>query len=355
MIHIRVPHERSAPDTFSAWTAEMLQSKGLPCSWDYLWPRKVYRLFNSGRIPCGRRIFRSIFATPFALRSLRHVKRGDTAWIISFCAPFSSHPDAEIAIQKRGVKYLFQVVDDWFDIPELREGTLRRCRLADAIGVPTPFLARRVLEFFPEKKVFVFEEPIQTHRFEGIQQIRDPMPTILWNGNPYNLEHASMLMGVLRRIRRKCPFRFRFICATPPPKDFGQGLDLQYLKYDPESEAQQISGSWLGLAPMPDTGHNQCKGAYKVKTYFAAGLPVVASPVGFQQQLVAEGGEVGFLPESTEAWEKALLSLLKNPDLSLRMGNTAHLYAQRRFGYDAVASTWVTHLRNLTRQDPLPV
>ena len=333
----------------------MLQSKGLPCSWDYLWPRKVYRLFNSGRIPCGRRIFRSIFATPFALRSLRHVKRGDTAWIISFCAPFSSHPDAEIAIQKRGVKYLFQVVDDWFDIPELREGTLRRCRLADAIGVPTPFLARRVLEFFPEKKVFVFEEPIQTHRFEGIQQIRDPMPTILWNGNPYNLEHASMLMGVLRRIRRKCPFRFRFICATPPPKDFGQGLDLQYLKYDPESEAQQISGSWLGLAPMPDTGHNQCKGAYKVKTYFAAGLPVVASPVGFQQQLVAEGGEVGFLPESTEAWEKALLSLLKNPDLSLRMGNTAYLYAQRRFGYDAVASTWVTHLRNLTRQDPLPV
>jgi len=333
----------------------MLQSNDLPCSWDYLWPGLIYRLFNSGRIPFGRRIFRSFFATPLAMRSLRPVKKGDTAWIISFCSPFSPHPGAESAIRKKGAKYLFQVVDDWFDIPELRESTLRRCRLADAIGVPTPSLARRVLEFVPEKNVLVFEEPIQIHRFEAIQQVRDPIPTILWNGNPYNLQHASMLMGVLRRIHRKCPFRFRFICAKPPPKDFGQGLDMQYLKYNANLEAQQISGSWLGLAPMPDTGHNRCKGAYKVKTYFAAGLPVVASPVGFQQQLVAEGGEVGFLPESTEAWEKALLSFLKNPDLSLRMGKTAYLYAQRRFSYEAVASSWVSHLRNLMRQDSLSV
>lgn len=346
MIHIRAPIDRSAPDTFSPLTAEMLQTKGLPSKWALLWPKSIYRTFHSGRIPFGRTIFRNFLADPLARLALRQAQKGDIAWIIAFCVPFSPTANAEESLVSRGVKYVFQVVDDWFDIPNLREGTLQRCRLANLIGVPTPFLAKRVLEFFPEKKVIVFEEPIQTSRFNKIYGKRDEKPTVLWNGNPYNLEHIAMVLGVLRRVNRITPFRFRFICTTPPPSDFSQGLDLEYQKYDPVREAQQISGSWLGLAPMPDTGHNRCKGAYKVKTYLAAGLPVIASPVGFQKQLITDGRGVGFFPETTTDWERALLSLLQNPDLSLRMGERAKLYAAQRFSFAAVADSWASQLKN---------
>ena len=354
MIRIRVPLERSAPDTFSPLTAEMLQTKGLPSEWAPLWPKSVYRAFHSGRIPLGRTIFRFFLADPLARLGLRHARKGDIAWVIAFCAPFSSNAKTEESIVRRGAKYVFQVVDDWFDIPNLREGTLQRCRLADLIGVPTPFLAKRVLEFFPEKKVMIFEEPIQTSRFKEICGKRGEKPIVLWNGNPYNHEHISMLLGVLRRVHRKIPFRFRFICATPPPTEFGQGLDFEYQKYDPAREAQQVSGSWLGLAPMPDTIHNRCKGAYKVKTYFAAGLPVIASPVGFQKQLIEEGGGVGFFAETTSDWEQLLLSLLGNPALSLGMGEKAQLYAAHRFSFDAVADSWASQLRNSLLLDAHP-
>ena len=143
-------------------------------------------------------------------------------------------------------------------------------------------------------------------------------------------------------------------CATPPPTEFGHGLDFEYQKYDPAREAQQVSGSWLGLAPMPDTAYNRCKGAYKVKTYFAAGLPVIASPVGFQKQLIEEGGGVGFFAETTSDWEQWLLSLLGNPALSLGMGEKAQLYATQRFSFNAVADSWASQFRNSLLFDAHP-
>jgi glycosyltransferase involved in cell wall biosynthesis len=42
----------------------------------------------------------------------------------------------------------------------------------------------------------------------------------------------------------------------------------------------------------------------------AAGLPVVASPVGFQKDLIDQGKGVGLLPNSTREWSEAILSLI---------------------------------------------
>ena len=96
---------------------------------------------------------------------------------------------------------------------------------------------------------------------------------------------------------------------------------------------------------MPDSGHNRCKGAYKVKTYLASGLPVVASPIGFQRDLLKEGNGVGLLPTSTREWSEAILSLIQNRARVIEMGKRAELYARARFSYDAVGASWADILR----------
>ena len=346
MIFLRAPVDRSGLDSFGPKTAQALVKQGIAASFSNLWPASVYWLLNSGRLPYGRTIFRNFFSSPFAVASLRKAKAGDLAWILSFCSPQSLSSWPEAHIKSRGLRYLFHIMDDWFDFDNLREGTIRRCHLADLIGVPTPYLRGRVLEFAPQAKVGVFEEPIDLERLKrssgsGLAE----KPVILWCGNPFNLEHAEMVLGVLRQVRRSIPFVFRMICAHKPSPHFYTGLDTEWIPFCHETEGSLIEGSWLGIAPMPDSRHNRCKGAYKVKTYLAAGLPVVASPIGFQKDLIDQGKGVGLLPNSTREWSEAILSLINNAPKAIEMGKKAELYARSRFSYDSVGASWANILR----------
>ena len=64
------------------------------------------------------------------------------------------------------------------------------------------------------------------------------------------------------------------------------------------------------------------KSAYKLVQYLAAGIPAIASPVGENRRVVAEG-ETGFLASTPEEWREALSRLASDPPLRRRMGAAA--------------------------------
>lgn len=346
MLHFFVPTERSGRDVLSTGTIEALRDAGIGCALADLWSQRIYKLTNSGKFPWGRTIFRRFMAPFLAARQLAACRPGDIAWILSFCAPCVTEPTVERHLKRRGCKYVFHVMDDWFDFDWLRQGTIQRCQLADLVVVPTPQLEQRVKEFIPEAKVAVFEEPIDVDRLSPRQELHLPdTPVVLWCGNPYNLSHIGDALPVLHQIQKGTPFTLRVICGEKPPTEFMDGLNVQWRQFSHENERQLISGSWMGIAPMPDGGHNRCKGAYKIKTYCASGLPVVASPIGFQADLVREGNGIGFLPETPGEWVQALTRLLASRTLCLELGQRARAYAERRFSYGAVAPQWARKLR----------
>jgi len=348
MLHIRIPPAQSGLDIFSPKTAVALHAAGLKTTFDLLWPTAVEKVFQSGRLPLGRRIFRAFLAAPFSRGSLRSINAGELAWIMSFAVPTVRNPAVEQWLKKRSVRYIFHVMDDWFDFDNLREGTIARCKIADLVGVPTPQLAKRVRDIVPEAKVAVFEEPIDLERLAPRPaDFLANKPVVLWCGNPFNLAHFSTSLDILRSVRKEIDFSLRVVCGKRPPESFGQGLDIDWRPFQHETEGALISGSWLGISPMPDTTHNRCKGAYKVKTYLAAGLPVVASPVGFQADLIRGGGGVGFLPDSSREWCESISRLLKDRNLCLEARHRSLSYARKRFSYEVVAKQWVECLRNL--------
>ena len=59
------------------------------------------------------------------------------------------------------------------------------------------------------------------------------------------------------------------------------------------SEAVEIAGADIGISWMPDDAWSRGKCGLKVLQYLAAGLPVVANPVGVQIEMVRHG-ETGF-------------------------------------------------------------
>jgi glycosyltransferase involved in cell wall biosynthesis len=90
-------------------------------------------------------------------------------------------------------------------------------------------------------------------------------------------------------------------------------------------EANLFARFSIGIMPLPDTAYTRAKAGFKLLQYMAAGLPVVASPVGVNDELVSRSG-AGFLARSPDEWEDALRMLAADCDLRLQLGAKARRF-----------------------------
>ncbi|MGY6552419.1 MAG: glycosyltransferase family 4 protein [Erythrobacter sp.] len=94
---------------------------------------------------------------------------------------------------------------------------------------------------------------------------------------------------------------------------------IDNLPWAEATEVEQIQLMDIGIMPLTDTPWARGKCGYKLIQYMACGLPVVASPVGVNADIVDHGVN-GFLASNDEEWRSALNTLLADPDLRRRMG-----------------------------------
>jgi glycosyltransferase involved in cell wall biosynthesis len=77
----------------------------------------------------------------------------------------------------------------------------------------------------------------------------------------------------------------------------------------------------------------------------AAGLPVIASPVGANSKiLVAQ--KTGLLPETPGDWVGAIVELAQNPQLRAQMGAAARRRAEEEYSIERAVAFWDELLRD---------
>jgi len=95
----------------------------------------------------------------------------------------------------------------------------------------------------------------------------------------------------------------------------------------------------IGIMPLIDGPFERGKCGYKLIQYMAAGLPVIASPIGVNKQIVRPG-ENGYLAASTAEWLDAFRKLGNNPELRLKMGQSGRQQAEQLYNL-SVTAPWV--------------
>jgi hypothetical protein len=108
------------------------------------------------------------------------------------------------------------------------------------------------------------------------------------------------------------------------------GLPMASIPWTEQTEAASIASFDIGIMPLLDGAFERGKCGYKLIQYMACGLPVVASPVGVNRQIV-EHGVNGFLAETPEQWEQALQTLLADAGLRQRMGQAGRLKVEQHY------------------------
>lgn len=165
---------------------------------------------------------------------------------------------------------------------------------------------------------------------------RDPArpagQVIVWIGLPANLRFLEPLRPVLAALARRWPgLRLRVISSQWPDWD---DVPVERVSWSPDTERDALAGADIGIMPLSDDPYARGKCAFKLLQYMAAGLPCVASPVGANCEVVADG-ETGLLAAEPAHWESALQTLLAEPALRARMGRLGRARALQH--YDAAA------------------
>lgn len=108
------------------------------------------------------------------------------------------------------------------------------------------------------------------------------------------------------------------------------GVSVEVIPWDESTEVDHLKKLDVGIMPLPDQPWERGKCGFKLIQYMACGLPVVASPVGLNSEIV-DHGVSGFLAETEEEWVQALNRLRDDPGLRRRMGQAGRKKAEERY------------------------
>lgn len=144
----------------------------------------------------------------------------------------------------------------------------------------------------------------------------DSSLVIGWIGSPATTRYLSILEPAFEAISRNHQVRFVAIGAD---KKALKNSAMIAQPWTEETEVQSIQGFDIGIMPLVDSPWECGKCGYKLIQYMACGLPVVASTVGVNKQIV-EHGLNGFLANNLNEWREAFEQLINDHRLRQRMG-----------------------------------
>jgi glycosyltransferase involved in cell wall biosynthesis len=161
-----------------------------------------------------------------------------------------------------------------------------------------------------------------------IYQKNNKQLRICWIGSPITAPYLSIIKDALDEVGKQTEAEIVLIGAgdhDPLP-----GLKKENLPWSEESEVANIQSCDIGIMPLPDEPFARGKCGYKLIQYMAAGLPVVASPVGINSRIV-EQGKTGFLASSKEEWVQALVTLCQDAGLRSSMGKAGRQKVEQEY------------------------
>jgi glycosyltransferase involved in cell wall biosynthesis len=222
-------------------------------------------------------------------------------------------------------------------------------RAADVVIAGNAFLAEQAARWTNERCIQVIPTCVDPSRYPTDKAKQETSHIdLVWVGSASTLRGLQAVAPLLEAIGRIVPgARLKLVCDR-----FLTLCDLPMVPvpWSEETEAAEIASSAIGISWLPDDAWSKGKCGLKVLQYLAAGLPVVANPVGVQWEMVRHG-ETGFLARTAEQWIEAICRLASDIELRRRMGRAGRQLVESRYSVAAGGAKWVRLLDRL--REPL--
>jgi glycosyltransferase involved in cell wall biosynthesis len=215
--------------------------------------------------------------------------------------------------------------------PKRQRSFERTVKLADIVLAGNAYLAEKALAFNCNVHVLPTGLATSDYRCETSRE-KDGIIRLVWIGSQSTLPYLAEIRPALEKIGEKYDnVVLRMICDN--------FFDLKQMKVEIcpwalNTQGPDLALSDIGLAPLPNDPFTRGKCGFKILQYASAGLPVVASPIGVNADLVRDGVN-GIVAGNIQQWVDAISSLIEDKQLMRKMGHNG-LAMVKDYDVDAI-------------------
>jgi glycosyltransferase involved in cell wall biosynthesis len=211
-------------------------------------------------------------------------------------------------------------------------------RAADAVIAGNDYLRQYAAAYADPWRIHVVPTCVEPGWYPSAEHHRvGPAVRLAWIGQRSVLPSLGCLRDHLAAAAREFPgLELRVICdaALELPR-----VHVVARPWSSSTEGAELADADIGISWLPDDSWSQGKCGLKVLQYMAAGLPVIANPVGMNRHMVIHG-RTGFLASTPGEWTEAVRRLATAPGLRSEMGEAARQLVREQYS----VSRWVPYV-----------
>jgi glycosyltransferase involved in cell wall biosynthesis len=276
----------------------------------------------------------------------------DLLWVEKEILPWFP-AEVEALFQARGVPYVVDYDDAVFHRYELHSNPLIRTFLGQKIDkvmqraslviAGNEYLAARA-RAAGAKCVEILPSVVDVSQYAVKRPGPDNVFKIGWIGSPVTAQYLGTVREAIAELSKESNVRVVLVGAgnsSPFPN-----IPTELISWNEDIERTVNQEFDVGIMPLVDGPFERGKCGYKLIQYMAGGIPVIASPVGVNQQIV-EHQKTGYLANSFEEWRMALRALRDNPQQRHLMGQAGRKKAEAEYNLQVTAPRLLELLRSV--------
>jgi glycosyltransferase involved in cell wall biosynthesis len=172
-------------------------------------------------------------------------------------------------------------------------------------------------------------------------------PIVGWIGSPTTAPYVQSLGRAFQRVAARQRFTLR-VSGTGQAVQF-PGVTVANEPWSLECEVELFNTCDVGVYPLADDEWSKGKCGFKAIQFMACGVPVVASAVGVNREIVQDGVN-GFLASSEDEWVEKIDALLSDPALRARFAEAGRRTVEERYSVRVNGPKLVARLRDVLRR-----
>src|SRR5260370_996001 len=264
-------------------------------------------------------------------------------------------PPWQLALLRQAARFLLFDFDDAVFIrdsyslkathcPSRAQGFAGVVRAAHAVVAGNRFLHDHAALWTSPERIHLVPTCLDPGRYSLAEHRNKKGAQLVWIGSSSTLRGMERIQPLLEKLGKRQPgLEWKIICDR-----FLKLKSMPVLRcpWSQAREGAELAGADIGISWLPDDLWSQGKCGLKILQYMAAGLPVVADPVGMQASLVSDG-DTRFLARTPEEWHHAVARLAADAGLRKRLGQAGRAFVEAHYNVPSAADRWLALLENL--------
>lgn len=194
------------------------------------------------------------------------------------------------------------------------------------------------------KKITIHPTVIDVELYNNAIKIKSDKLIIGWIGSPTTYKYVEKMIPIFNGLAQKYDFELQIIGAKNEPSTEGF---IKYIPWKEELEVALISGFDIGIMPLENTPWELGKCSYKIIQYMGCGIPVVASEVGMNKEVILNG-ENGFLVTTEKEWMDSISQLIEDENLRFNLGQNGKKLVANNYSTQVNYKKLITILKHNT-------